>query len=113
MNLDRPTAAVARGRLRERLATLKAICALTEPDAPSFRRALDAVLALDERQQDELADVMFASAAEAAADGQRGAFDARSPTVQSVLSCTARNGSLNRGCRCTARFAARLWAAWS
>jgi hypothetical protein len=65
MNSDRRSAAVARGRLRERLATLKAICAITEPDTSSFQRALDAVLALDERHQDELADVMFAATAEA------------------------------------------------
>jgi hypothetical protein len=38
---------------------------MTEPDVSGFRRALDAVLTLDERHQDELADVMFAAAAEA------------------------------------------------
>jgi hypothetical protein len=38
---------------------------ITEPRTTSFRVAVDALLALDERRQDELADVMFAAAAEA------------------------------------------------
>jgi hypothetical protein len=65
MNTNRAVAAVARGRLRERLVALKAICVITEPKMTNFRHALDAVLALDQQRQDELADVMFAAAAEA------------------------------------------------
>jgi hypothetical protein len=57
--------AVTQGRLRERLASLRAVSAILEPSRSTFGTAIDAILELDEQHQNELANVMFAATAEA------------------------------------------------